>query len=112
MTVQLTQWRLRAACRGAPHEFFIPIEGQNEEIYPPTQALQYCNVCPVQSECLTEALAQNEVGVWGGTSTFQRKKMKRIRARTHCPNCESNNLVENQNVELCLACGVSWRIKK
>lgn len=37
-----------------------------------------CMVCPVQAECLTWALNNNEQhGIWGGTSPLKRERMLR-----------------------------------
>jgi len=103
------KWRDYAACKNAPYSLFTSRDGENEPSYPPKQALEYCNRCSVNPECLATALANNETGVWGGTSTYQRTQMKRVRARLKCPSCESLALVIDKKVELCLACGISWR---
>jgi hypothetical protein len=42
-----------------------------------SKALGICLGCPVQAECLTWALDNNERGTWGGTSERSRKKMRR-----------------------------------
>ncbi len=34
-------------------------------------------VCPVLKDCLMTAIQQREYGVWGGTSTEQRVKLRR-----------------------------------
>jgi WhiB family transcriptional regulator, redox-sensing transcriptional regulator len=42
------------------------------------QARKLCSRCPVKSECLTVALANDEqFGVWGGLSPNERKGLKR-----------------------------------
>lgn len=42
------------------------------------RAKRICAACPVREECLAHALACNErYGIWGGTTPFDRRKMKR-----------------------------------
>lgn len=63
-------WQRWAACRGAGTRDFFS-SGTD-------QALAVCTGCPVRTDCLAFALAdQNVVGVWGGTSTKERKAMLR-----------------------------------
>lgn len=39
-----------------------------------------CRRCPVQQACLDYALADRElVGIWGGTTTAERQKMRQLR---------------------------------
>ena len=47
-------------------------------------------------------------GYWGGTSTYQRDQLRRVRTRAKCPLCLATALVYDNPHELCLACGVSW----
>ncbi len=35
-----------------------------------------CSACPVQEECLDFAVRNLEIGIWGGTTTKERKKMR------------------------------------
>lgn len=70
------EWFTRAACRGVGNEAFFPERGDPDAL---AEARKYCNRCPVRAECLADCLAQPrsglEVGVWGGTSGNQRRKM-------------------------------------
>jgi WhiB family transcriptional regulator, redox-sensing transcriptional regulator len=34
-----------------------------------------CNACPVSAECLNYALDNNFIGMWGGTTTSDRRRM-------------------------------------
>lgn len=55
-----------------PTMFFPEHEGSG------TPAKKICASCPVREACLQEALADaNSVGVWGGTTTHERKVMRR-----------------------------------
>lgn len=78
-----TDWEELAACRGLPDDqlaHFYPEAGvgmtakkrRSEEL-----AATFCNeVCPVQKECLQQALDADEVyGVWGGTTEVERQRM-------------------------------------
>lgn len=104
-------WRTRAACRTAPVELFITVGDERDDpFYPPSDALVFCNNCQVRTECLAHALEHNEVGVWGGTTEYQRRQLRRERDRERCPNCGSNDLIYESSIELCLSCGMSWRI--
>jgi WhiB family redox-sensing transcriptional regulator len=40
-------------------------------------AKKICGVCVYKIECLTWALEENEVGVWGGTSELDRRQLRR-----------------------------------
>jgi hypothetical protein len=47
-------------------------------------------------------------GYWGGTTTYQRDQLRRVRTRAKCPICLGTALVYEDPHELCLACGISW----
>lgn len=101
----------KAACRGAPPSIFIT-DGDDDDdpYYPPPEAMEYCQRCPIRSECLTHAMARDEVGVWGGTSRYQRRQLARKSTRAKCPGCYSEDLIEEGAIELCLSCGMSWSL--
>ena len=40
-----------------------------------------CNSCTHKTECLEWAIAHEEVGIWGGTTGNQRRKIKRMRKK-------------------------------
>lgn len=69
------EWQDRAACKGAPIEWFFPDRGES---LAPAQAV--CNTCTVTAECLAESSVQYlgipTAGVWGGMSARQRKLKK------------------------------------
>lgn len=67
---QDSDWRARSACRDTDPEVFFPPAGSKG-----LAAKQVCWRCPVKSECLDYALADPYlIGVWGGTSDYQRKQ--------------------------------------
>lgn len=45
------------------------------------EAKQVCENCPVQVECLMYAMEADMQGVWGGTTTKERERIKRQRTR-------------------------------
>lgn len=44
------------------------------------QTKENTEVCPYRADCLAWALFNNEPGVWGGTTSNERRKMKRKKA--------------------------------
>jgi hypothetical protein len=54
-------------------DIFYPPKGG-----PSADAIRICDRCPVENQCLTYALENNErYGVWGGKSERQRRRIKR-----------------------------------
>lgn len=78
---------------------------------------KFCNLCPVNDVCLNSAIIRNDAGYWGGTSSVNRRAMRRTRSRSQCPLCTSANLVrvphgEGGDVtwyEVCVNCAASWK---
>jgi WhiB family redox-sensing transcriptional regulator len=65
-------WMDGAQCRGEDRDLFFPSVGASS-----TKARVVCSTCPARQECLDFALADNELtGVWGGTTTQERKKLR------------------------------------
>jgi len=64
-------WTQQAACRNVqePDLFFDEHETK--------MAMFVCSLCPVVSQCLTHAIDNDEVGVWGGTTAGQRRKLSK-----------------------------------
>lgn len=56
------------------HVQFFPI---NEGAQSVSEALSYCHGCPVLATCLAWACERGEEGVWGGTTTMQRRALRR-----------------------------------
>ena len=66
-------WRDNAACKGMDVNMFYPERGKS-----PKEAVAVCAGCIVVKECLKYALDNNiKVGVFGGTTEFHRRKLKR-----------------------------------
>lgn len=79
------RWRERAACANSGHpELWFPDEPAKEQsvLRPRTDAWAEqqtemakaeCAKCPVWAECLSWALDNREHGIWGGTTTKERR---------------------------------------
>jgi WhiB family redox-sensing transcriptional regulator len=74
MTVTRNEdWTLLAKCRGMEDALFPEASDQKK-------ARLLCSGCPVQSECLAEALDNRiEWGVWGGMTERERRLLLRQR---------------------------------
>jgi len=75
-------WRTFAVCTDADPEIFFPVgdpadpfDARNAE------ALSWCAVCPVRSECLAFALDHIPHGIAGGMTAAQRRELLRYRLR-------------------------------
>lgn len=69
----MPEWMTWAGCRDTDPDVFYPIEGGSAE---PAKGI--CARCPVESECLEFALTEGEdLGVWGGMSERERRRLKR-----------------------------------
>lgn len=99
------RWQNKAACAGQPLEDFVP---PAESAGGLRRARTFCDTCPVRQDCLMWATLHRAEGYWGGTSTYQRNQLRRVRTRAKCPLCLGTSLVYTNPHELCLACGVSW----
>ena len=70
-------WVERANCAEADPDVFFPVRGQDV-----AQAKAVCRDCTVRAECLEYALVHVEkLGVWGGTSERERRRMRSARRR-------------------------------
>ena len=66
-------WFDSAACLQADPDAFYPEKGGSSRA-----AKRVCHTCPVQAECLSYALANDErFGIWGGMSERERRQLKR-----------------------------------
>jgi WhiB family redox-sensing transcriptional regulator len=77
-------WRSRSLCSELPVDeataMFFPSKGQTTKA-----AKALCDRCPVRPECLEFALADVDAfrfGVWGGTSSRDRRRIGRNRVST------------------------------
>ena len=61
-----------AACAGADPELFF-----SYDLLHIREAKAYCRVCPLVEACLQEAIDNQEIGIWGGTTFEDRAALKR-----------------------------------
>lgn len=66
-------WRDRASCRTLPLDYFF--HDQYEVV--PDLVREICEGCPVREDCLNLAIATDSIGIWAGTTTEQRRSMRR-----------------------------------
>jgi WhiB family transcriptional regulator, redox-sensing transcriptional regulator len=97
------RWQDQSLCAETDPDAFFPEKGGST-----AAAKRVCRACPVRSECLEYALANDErFGVWGGMSERERRRVDR--AVTSVPRRCLKDLhvmtAENTNVNgKCRAC--------
>jgi len=70
------------ACSQVDPEMFFPEEeelpnGRLVAVYKyQKQAVDICRSCPLIADCLTYAIRNGEVGIWGGMTENQRRRLK------------------------------------
>jgi WhiB family redox-sensing transcriptional regulator len=69
-------WQERGRCRtdDVDPSIFFPGEGERAVV---NQARKICFRCPVRVACLQFAVDHGEVGIWGGTTDYERRNMRR-----------------------------------
>jgi WhiB family redox-sensing transcriptional regulator len=74
------------ACAEVDPDAFFPMDIYiNGQLVPSTKyenesgAKKVCSDCTYKLECLSFAIKTNEIGIWGGTTEFERKNLKRRR---------------------------------
>lgn len=97
-------WQATAPCATAVFDFIPDVETDDGL----AEAQQWCQTCDVRTRCLAWAMLHRAEGYWGGTTTYQRDQLRRIRTRAKCPICQATELVYTDPHELCLCCGASW----
>lgn len=76
------KWYRHALCIGKSGDLFFE-EGVRRLVI---EAKSYCRVCPVREQCLQHAYDHEEIGVWGGTTTTERRREVRRRIRANGPS--------------------------
>ena len=71
------RWYKQAQCRGVSSDLFFE-EGVRRLVI---EAKSYCYKCPVRVDCLEHAIKFEEIGVWGGMTTTERRREARRRVR-------------------------------
>ena len=76
-------WRDAGLCRDKDPNLFYPLGRGRTAAQQVEVAKAFCLVCPSREPCLTFALATGqELGVWGGTSPEERRRLLGRRRRT------------------------------
>jgi len=113
-------WRKHSRCRNQgvdPDLFFVSDEEHRPKrkkvnILTPLEkiAVGVCAQCPVSGHCLKFALDNpREVGIWGGTTSDQRRELRRVRERSSCPRCVRGRIMAlDATSQACMLCGLSW----
>lgn len=71
----VTGWQSMGACRSTGDDTWFP---EDTDTTGKTSAVGQCGFCPVRRSCLAYALAADEeYGVWGGTTELQRSVLVR-----------------------------------
>lgn len=67
---------MEGVCRTIDPDIWFPEQGDMSGFI----AKRFCNLCPVQEECLEYALeTRQQWGIWGGKSTRERRIIRRQR---------------------------------
>ena len=66
-----------ASCKGINTELFFPDNGTNQHSDQIKTIQAMCAECPVRKACLTYALHVEVDGIWAGTGTNQRRRLRR-----------------------------------
>lgn len=68
-----TDFMKKAACKDLDTNFFFAEDAKSVR-----KAEQFCQGCPVKTECLQYAIVTNiNYGVWGGVNAKKRRKLRR-----------------------------------
>jgi len=71
-------WRERGRCKGADADVFYPEDDEDEAL----EAKAICATCVVREACLEHAItAREKIGVWGGYTARERRRLVRQRRR-------------------------------
>lgn len=82
----MTTWMGRAACAETPlPELFFPPSAVLAPVYLKDARTEYCDTCPVKTECLNYAIDNGFEGIWAGTTDGVRRAMRRRRQPSRSP---------------------------
>lgn len=79
-------WAKRSKCR-------------NEGVLQENLTKKYCTDCPVKGLCNTYAIVHNEVGIWGGTSETDRRKLDSVFVDLLTQEYRKEGLLENRSID-------------
>jgi hypothetical protein len=104
-----------AACAGLATRQHDPWSPPLSAFFPPKEAAEICEMCPVRVACLAQAFEiHDDYTVRGGLTWRQRNAIKRPHLRHTCPSCGAFTEVSMTivNAQVCIACGLSWLITR
>jgi len=67
------EWKNEAACKGLPLSDFFPVRISKDNSAKVKELILLCESCPVNAECLYDAVWNDSVGIWGRTTYRQRR---------------------------------------
>ena len=74
MEINADNWRDFARCKGMDTSIFFPTEASQGRWH--DKAIAICGVCPARQHCQDYAVANFELGVWGGTTEYRRRVLR------------------------------------
>lgn len=93
LSEQDISWHAEAACVGVDPDIFFPtLHEGNRQNLKIQEAKSYCQQCPVTKECLEFAIAMHEPGVWGNTTSRERREIIRKRTAQRKAKVECNKI--------------------
>ena len=99
-------WQNQAECRSLPIDYFF--NDTLEQLTPFVR--QLCGGCPVRQECLNLAIATDSTGLWAGTTTEQRLKMRSKVRVVQCGTVAGWSTHQRKGQRPCEACLAARRI--
>jgi WhiB family redox-sensing transcriptional regulator len=88
-----TNWQADGLCRQTDPELFFPGKGE-----PTAEAKRICLGCEVRTQCLEWALKYGERGIWGATTTAQRRRILRDREDAPAPTVDPVKAARDQAI--------------
>jgi len=104
-------WQDQSACKGQPLEWFFFSDIRSEVVFP--QVAELCASCPARFDCLNFAITTTGmVGIWAGTTTAERMKLRRENRATGCGTNNGYQRHRYRREPVCEACRAAHRAHK
>lgn len=75
LVLVLTEWVNHANCRDYPVSMFVFDNQDRDSYHKIIEAKAICAECTVKTECLAEAIKTDSIGIWGGLTRKERKRI-------------------------------------
>lgn len=89
-----------AKCLGKDPELFFSDDEENYNAELVNRAKIICAQCPLITECLAQAIEEELDGIWGGTTTFERRVAEDRKRKNYIPKpkviSEANEIARNE----------------